>query len=198
MHSFFVLLILVFTITLSTNGALAQTDSSGRAAKTFSRTYGRTGVFVDTGIYLGQSDAVANPATSNEWQHSTSIYDFKAGYITDSKLYFGAEYSSRTDDLVTADSADGKSAGLGLGLFSDAGFNARAFYVFDSTFGNYGSGTGYKVDLGYMINLTANFFLGFSVSMRQTTFKSNNSIFQFSSWARRETYPLVSLGIIFN
>lgn len=179
--------------------AFAESDAGGsRPAKTISRYYGRTGIFFDTGVYLGQTKATADPAPLNQWDTSTSLFDFKLGYITDSHFYFGAEYSSRSDDQISADTTSGQSTGVGIGFFQEKGFFVRTFYLFNNSFGNYGAGNGYKVDLGYMMNLTANLFIGFSVSHRQTTFKTNPAIIAFDTWTRKETYPFFNLGFVFN
>ncbi len=175
-----------------------QTDLSGRPVNTFSRSYGRTGVFLDTGLYRLDTEAIANPAPLNQWQTTTLVYDFKAGYITDNHVYFGAEFSSRSDNQISLNSTAGATTGLGVGFFSDKGLHFRAYYLFNSTFGNYGNGDGYKIDLGYMKNMTANFFLGVSLAHAQTTYRSNPMIFAFDTWNRRETYPALNLGVIFN
>lgn len=175
-----------------------QTESGGRPAKTFSRSYGRTGVFLDAGVYRLETEATANPTLLNQWEAATLIYDFSAGYITDNHIYIGAEYSSRSDNQISINSSAGASSGLGAGYFSDRGFHIRSYYLFNTTFGDYGNGAGFKIDLGYMMNLTAGFFLGASLSYRQTTFKSNPLIFVYDPWTRKETYPLLTLGVIFN
>ncbi len=175
-----------------------QTESGGRPAKTFSRAYGRTGVLLDAGVYRQETEATANPALLNQWESATLIYDFNAGYITDNHVYFGAEYSSRADNQISVDSSAGASSGLGAGYFSARGFHIRSYYLFNTTFGDYGNGAGFKIDLGYMMNLNAGFFLGASLSYRQTTFKSNSTIFVYDPWTRKETYPLLTLGVIFN
>lgn len=176
----------------------SQTDLSGRPVSTYSRSYGRTGVFLDAGLYRLETEATANPAPLNQWQTTTLVYDFNVGYITDNHLYFGAAFSSRSDNQISLNSTAGATTGLGTGIFSERGFHLRAYYLFNSTFGNYGSGAGYKIELGYMKNLTANFFLGVSLAHAQTTYSFNPTMFAFDTWTRRETYPSLSLGVIFN
>lgn len=178
--------------------AVAQTAGSARPAKSYSRSYGRTGLLFDTSIYFGQTEATANPVVLNQWQSTTSIYDLKLGYILENSFYFGAEYSTRNDNQISTTSAFGNSTGLGVGYFSDSGFNLRVFYVLNEIYGDYTSGTGYRAELGYLMNMTSTFFLGFMVSIRQTTFKSNNTIIAFDSWTRKETYPFLTLGFLIN
>lgn len=180
------------------NVVYSQTDLSGRSVKTFSRSYGRTGVFLDAGLYRLDTEATASPALLNQWQSTTLVYDFNAGYIADNHIYFGAEYSSRADNQISLNSTAGASSGLGTGFFSDKGFHIRAYYLFNSTFGNYENGNGFKIDLGYMLNMTANFFVGVSLTHAQTTYKANPMIVAFDTWTRRETYPSLNLGVIFN
>lgn len=196
----FIFLILFFGAVLFSpmSSVYAQTDLSGRPISTISRSYGRTGVFLDAGLYRLDTEATANPSLLNQWQTSTLVYDFNAGYINDNFFYFGAEYSSRSDNQISLNATAGATSGLGAGLFSSRGFHFRAYYLFNSTFGNYGNGSGFKIDVGYMVNMTANFFLGVSLAHSQTTFRSNAAIMVFDTWTRRETYPSLSLGVIFN
>ena len=175
-----------------------QTDLSGRPVNTFSRSYGRTGVFLDAGIYRLDTEATANPAPLNQWKTTILVYEFNAGYINDNHFYYGAQFSSRADNQISINSTTGTSSGLGAGFFSDNGFHVRAYYLFNSTFGNYGNGDGFKVDLGYMKNMAANFFIGVAMTHSQTIFRSNPTIVAFDTWTRRETYPSLNLGVIFN
>ncbi len=176
----------------------AQSGAQVKSAKTYSRSYGRTGLLFDTGIYYGQSEATANPVALNQWQNTTSIYDIKLGYIMDNSVYLGAEYSTRTDNQLSSTAAAGSATALGIGYFSENGFNIRGYYRLGEAFGNYSNGSGYQADLGYMMNMTSNFFLGFTVSIRQATFKTNSTIAGFDYWARKETYPFLTLGFLFN
>lgn len=199
MHFKISLGLLILAVSLFVNlSAYAQSGISGRPAKAVSRSYGRTGLLFDAGIYFGQTEATANPAALNQWQSTTSIYDVRLGYITESSIYFGAEYSTRSDNQISSESASGNAAGLGFGFFSDNGFNIRTFYRFNENYGSYANGTGYKADIGYTINMTSNFFLGFAISIRQTTFKTNDMIVAFDSWTRKETYPFFTFGFLFN
>lgn len=188
----FLILVLLFFISFN---VMAQ---SGRSAKTSSRSYGRTGLLFDASMYYGQSEATATPAALNQWQNTTSIYDVRLGYIMDNSVYFGGAYSTRSDNQLSSEMASGGAAALGFGFFADNGFNIRIYYRFNEVYGDYSSGSGYQADLGYMLNMTSNFFLGFSVSVRQSTFKTNNAIVVFDNWTRKETYPFLNVGFLFN
>lgn len=181
---------------LSGSSVLAQ--SSGRSPVKYIHAYGSTGVLFDLGVYYGRSEATANPTAGNTWQNSTSLYDIKFGYITTDSYYLGAEYTTRNDDQVTASNTSGSAAGVGLGYFFGNGFNLRAYYKFNESYGDYSQGSGYQADLGYAANMTSNFYLGFGVSFRQTSFKKNNTITNFDYWTRKETYPFISLGFLIN
>lgn len=179
--------------------AEAQRDSSsGRPAKTISRSYGRSGTLLDAAVYYGQTEATANPVALNQWQYTTSIYDIKLGYVMENSFFVGAEYTTRSDNQVYTSNTSGSATGLGAGYFFDNGFNLRAYYRFGETFGSYSDGTGYQADLGYMVNMTSNFFLGFVLSVRQVTFKTNGTITGFDFWTRKETYPFVTIGFLIN
>jgi hypothetical protein len=172
-------------------------SSSGKQVKTISRTYGFAGILADLGIYYSRSEATATPAANNTWESSTSVYDVKLGYIDESHLYYGAIYTSRGDNQLSLNQTSGSSVGVGLGYFGYNGFNLRGYYKFNDVFGQYEDGTGYQFDLGYAINPTSSFYAGLNVSFRETTYKTNNSIAAFQSWARKETYPFITFGFLF-
>lgn len=178
--------------------ALPVKAEGGKTPKAISRSYGRIGTLVDVSIYYGQTEATANPAAGNSWQNTTAIYDLKGGYITDSSIYIGAVYTSRSDNQVSAASASGSSVGIGGGYFADSGFNIRGYYKFNDTYGDYKNGSGFEANLGYLLNPTSNFFFGLNVSVRQSTYTSNSVIPGFNSWTRKETYPFLTFGFLIN
>ncbi len=188
--------VLGFVIQVLTSVAHSQ-SSSGRPAKTISRTYGFAGVLADLGLYYSLSEAAATPSVNNTWQSSTTIYDFKLGYIEESHWYYGLLYSGRSDSQLSPDQSTGGAVGAGLGYFGYNGFNIRGFYKFNDTFSDYKDGTGVQLDLGFAINPTSNLYLGLNLSVRETIFKSNSTIAGFDSWTRRETYPFVTVGYLF-
>lgn len=161
---------------------------------------GRSGVLLDFGIHYGQSEATADPSPGNEWKNISSVYDLKLGYISDSDIYLGAGYSVRTDSLSSQanNSLSGGAVLLGAGWFWGSGFNLRGFYHWNESWGDYKSGTGFQADLGYMMNITSNFYMGLLFSHRQTTFTSNSTIFNFQSWTRKETFPILTFGFLIN
>ena len=187
---------LVFILLLSGEVG-AQAYAGGRETRPIARTYGYLGTLFDVGVYYGKSEASANPAAGNTWENTTSLYDIKLGYISESQLYFGAMYSVRNDNQTTANRVDGQSVGVGLGFFRYNGFNIRAYYKFNDNYGDYKEGTGYHFELGYAINPTSSFYLGLCYSVRETTYKKNETIAGFSSWARKESYPFLTLGFLF-
>lgn len=176
--------------------ATAQT-SSGRPAKSISRTYGFAGLLADVGLHYSLSEATATPSANNTWESSTSIYDLKLGFIDESHLYYGLLYSGRSDSQLSTDQTTGGALGAGLGYFWYNGFNIRAFYKFNDAFGDYKDGAGYQVDLGFAINPTSHLYLGLNLSVRETTFKSNATVAGFQPWTRRESYPFVTVGYLF-
>ncbi len=169
-------------------------------AVAFKNLSGRSGVLFDLGYYYGQSEATANPSPGNEWKDLTSVYDVKLGIITESDFYFGGGYMTRSDSLSSQgiSSSSGGTAMAGLGYYWGSGFNLRAFYHINETFGNYSSGTGFQADLGYMVNITSNFYLGALLSHRQTVYTSNNSIVNFQTWTRKQTFPMITFGFLIN
>ncbi|OFZ29292.1 MAG: hypothetical protein A2622_07695 [Bdellovibrionales bacterium RIFCSPHIGHO2_01_FULL_40_29] len=157
----------------------------------------RSGLLLDMAVYYGQSEASANPAAGNEWRNVTSVYDFKLGYVTESHVYLGAEYSTRSDS-ETLTSTTGGTAGVGLGYLWGSGYHLRSFYRINETWGAFSNGTGFQADLGYMVNMAASFYLGVLVSHRQVTFTENNTILNFKSMAKKDTQPMITFGFLFN
>ncbi len=176
--------------------AVAAGQRSERVAS-YSLNSGRTGVLFDAAVYYGQSEATADPAAGNEWKNLTSVYDVKLGYIFDSKLYLGGEYSTRSDSSMTSTQSGGAGA-VGAGLFWGSGFNLRSFYRFNENWGDYSEGSGFQADLGYMHNITSNFYIGLIASHRQTTFTKNSLIANFKSFTKKDTQPMLTVGFLIN
>lgn len=176
----------------------AWSQSRERSARPMTYSSSASGVLFDVGVYYGQSEATANPSLGNEWKDNTSVYDVKLGYIGQSGLYLGAEYSTRTlsASSINVSSTTGSTAAAGLGYFFDNGFNLRAYYRANESFGDYKSGSGFQGDLGFMLNMSSNFYMGFLISHRQVTFSENRTIIGFDTWTRKETYPFITLALL--
>lgn len=187
----------VTIIVLLASGVTWAQAGGGREAKPISRTYGFVGTLADVGLYYSQTAATATPSAGNTFDNSTSVYDIKLGYITESHFYVGGLYTVGSDNHVSANRVSRYTGGAGLGYFGYNGFNLRAYYIFNSTYGDYKDGTGYQADLGYAINPTSSFYLGVAVSLREVNYKTNQAIANFDSWRRRETYPFITLGFLF-
>ena len=161
------------------------------------RTYGFIGTLFDITSYYSETESVGVPATNNTWDNHTSVFDIKLGYINSEHYYFGALYTTGRDNHVSADASERRALGLGGGYFSYNGFNFRGYYLLDAAYGDYSDGKGWQAELGYAINPTSRFYIGFALSHRQVTYDSNSQIVGFTSWTRIETYPSVMLGVLF-
>lgn len=194
--------LIIILITSSGWAASSARDRQARSGNSQATTFssGRSGVLLDLGFFYGQSEAVANPSPGNEWKDITSVYDVKLGYVFDSDLYFGGGYLARNDSLtsLSTNSSNGGTAMLGLGWFWGNGFNLRGYYHLNESLGDYKNGTGFQADIGYMVNMTSNFYMGLLFSHRQTVFTSNSTIANFQTWTRKETFPMVTLGFLIN
>ena len=93
---------------------------------------------------------------------------------------------------------NGSAVALGGGYFWNSGFNARAFYRLNETWGDYSDGSGFQADMGYMLNMTAGFHIGFLLSHRQVTFSKNNTITNFNSTTKKDTQPMITIGWLIN
>ncbi len=188
----------IFTVIYSKPVWSQSTNGRSKSAKPISFSSGNSGVLLDFGVYYGQSEAVANPSVGNEWKDNTSIYDIKLGYIFDEGYYLGAEYSTRSQSTTSTNinATTGNTAAAGLGYISSNGLQLRAYYRINESFGDYKSGTGFQADLGYMVNVSSNFYIGFTVSHRQVTFKENQMIANFDYWTRKDTNPFLTFGFL--
>lgn len=190
------LLVIYLVLFLSVTDLKAAANPRERVAS-YRMSSGRTGVLFDTAIYYGQSEASAEPAVGNEWKNLTSVYDIKLGYVFNSSIYLGGEFSTRNDAIGPVTS-NGSTGAVGIGLFWGSGFNLRSYYRFDESWGYYSNGTGFQADLGYMHNLTSNFYIGLLVSHRQTTYTKNNLIAGFQSFTKKDTQPMLTVGFLIN
>lgn len=193
-NSILILIVFVFSFQLQ-----AQ-QKAARPAKSMTSNYGRTGALFDVGVYYGQSEATATPVSNNEFKNISSIYDIKLGYIFSEGYFLGAGYSARNESTSTTNSTTttGGAGMVGLGYFTDTGFNLRSYYHFNESFGDYKNGNGFQADLEYKVNMSSNFYMGIAFSHRQITYTQNNLITGFTSWVRKETYPFVTFGFIIN
>jgi hypothetical protein len=186
----FVCLAVIFSVF----SASAQTTTNSSRSSSYRA--GGGSVLLDAGVYYGNTQATANPSAGNVWDSTQSIYDIKLGYVSMNRWYFGGGVTTRSESASGTTSGSGTM--LGLGYFFENRFNIRAYYKFNERYGDYSNGTGFQADLGYLYNVTSNFYLGFNMSLRQTTFKSNNAITNFDYWTRKETYPYLALGFLVN
>lgn len=193
----FKIALVTFIVFLVSGGVQAQAEGSGRGSRPIARTYGFVGTLADVGLYYSQTAATATPSAGNTFDNTTSVYDVKLGYISESHFYFGGLYTVGNDNQVSANRVSRYTGGVGLGYFGYNGFNLRAYYIFSSTYGDYKDGTGYQADLGYAINPTSSFYLGLALSLREIKYNTNQTIASFSSWSRKEVYPFVTLGFLF-
>lgn len=188
----------VFWVSFLLSQVLAISAEAAREkAVSYSLNSSRSGVLFDAAIYYGQSEATANPTVGNEWKNLTSVYDIKLGYISASGIFLGGEYSARNDSSLTS-SINGGTGAAGLGYFWGSGFHGRAYYRINESWGEYTNGSGFQADVGYMVNMSSNFYLGLLVSHRQVTFTSNNTITAFNSFIKKDTQPMLTLGFLIN
>lgn len=178
----------------------AQAQAVGRSRGTapspkFSS--GRSGVLLDFAVFYGQDEATANPNVGNEYKDNDSVYDIKLGYVFNNDFYFGGDLSVRNYSYLGGTST-GQSTGAGFGYFFSNNFNVRAFYRFNESYDNYRDGSGFQADLNYLLNLSSNFYLGFLISHRQTTFTTNSQIASFEKWTYKTTFPAISFGFLIN
>ena len=101
--------------------------------------------------------------------------DFRIGYTLDFGLYFGGLYSLQDENLFGQESSD-SYAGLSVGYEFMNWFLVGTYYLYgekDLNTGGvkYSGGTGYQLDLTYMVPITDMLFLGPQISYFVVDFK---------------------------
>ena len=192
---FFVFCFLFFAqLNLAHAQAVGRSRGSAPAPKFSS---GRSGTLLDFAVFYGQDEATANPNVGNEYIDNDSVYDIKLGYIFNNDFYFGGDLSVRNYSYIGGTST-GQATGVGFGYFFSNNFNLRAYYRFNESYADYRDGSGFQADLNYSINLSSNFYFGFLITHRQTTFTTNSQIAGFEKWTYKSTNPAITFGFLVN
>lgn len=173
------LLLLLFVLGLSTE-ALARGGGSG--------------VMLNVNAYMYNYTSKSDPGSTTDG--SSSIYDVKLGYLSNS-LYYGILVTSRNEDPLGTGSSTGSATGASLGYFFGEGFFITGHYIFSATLGDDAKkGTGLQFDFGYLANVSSNFQVGVELTRRDIKYAevggSTDVTYQLT-----ETFPMLTFGFIF-
>ncbi len=155
------------------------------------------GGLFDFAIYYGQSEGSSDPGNTYQSKTNESYYDMKLGYVFNTGIYIGAEYSTRNSGYLNG-STTGNAAAAGLGYFFVNGINLRGFYRFNEAFSDFRNGTGIQLDAGFSETFATNFYLGLMMSYRKTTYASRDSDPLLTRYTFDSTYPMVTFGFLIN
>jgi hypothetical protein len=143
--------------------------------------------------------------TDSDTSSNTLTSDVLFGYNFGS-FYLGAILESQGTTNKSGSNPSGSAAGASLGFFSGpfvfmAHYFAQATYkTGDSAGSNYGSGSGFGADVGFMVPMTSNFVMGANLAYRSLTYKMyDNGTTEFTdiSNAVSTIEPRLTFGFIF-
>lgn len=148
--------------------------------------YDYSGVLLDYGISFLDA-ATDNQTADAKYKREFSQQTVKLGYVTSDRYFMGLGYA--TDRYQSTDSgganliSENKNYIIGLGYYFQNNFFGHGYYVQQKDQQNDTSRSGYRLDLGYKVNLSEHFFMSAILSHQRTG----------PVWS---TNPNVSLGLL--
>lgn len=162
---------------------------------------GGSGILFDANLFYTSTKAeTTNQGSTNATVNADStnaIYDIKLGYLSDSGLYFGGIYTSRSDSLLNQSGSSGSATGASLGYMADSGLFVHAHYLVSAKMGVYSEGTGYQADFGYKASMGSGWLLGAELTYRSMSYKKSTSNSNLETYKLTEVLPMISIGFIF-
>ncbi|MEK2688640.1 hypothetical protein [Bdellovibrio sp. GT3] len=153
-----------------------------------------SGVMSSLNVYSYSKEVSDSPGGDSKM--STRVYDIKVGYIGASGLYLGGMYTTRSDESGSS-TTDGNALAASIGYVGEAGVYIMGHYIVSAKFGDYKEGTGFKADLGYLYMVNNVVFVGAELTYRSIDYKKNDSIPNLDSHKVSETFPMLSVGVVF-
>ncbi len=148
--------------------------------------YDSSGFMFDYGISVLNSTS-DNQTTDAKYKREFNQQTVKFGYITSERYFMGLGYAT---DRYRSNDNDGynqivenKNYIVGLGYYFQNNFFGHGYYVHQEDQQNDSSRSGYRLDLGYKVNLSEHFFMAVVLSHQRTG----------PVWL---TNPHVSLGLL--
>lgn len=148
--------------------------------------YDSSGLIFDYGISVLNSTADKQTADA-KYKREFNQQSIKLGYISTDRYFMGFGYATdryrSTDNGGDNQIVENKNYIIGLGYYFENNFFGHGYYVQQKDQQNDRSRPGYRLDLGYKINLSEHFFMTAVLSHQRTG----------PVWL---TNPHVSLGLI--
>lgn len=186
-----ILRILVLILIQSTI-VFAQSTRSQEGQASFAPS-ARAGALFDVATFYGTNEETSEPVSASDYKENESVFDIKLGYVFSYGLLLGVEYSVRNYGFTNW-STTGSASAAGLGYVFKNGFNIRGYYRFNEVFSDYRNGTGFQADIGYTHLVATNFFIGMSISHRETTFDKRDSDPTLTKFTYKSTDPMFTVG----
>ena len=184
----------IWVVVLSVASTLAFAGTS------HARSGGGSGVLFDVNLYYGSSKSATKLTGGTETtnsDNSSAIYDIKLGYLSDSGLYFGGIYTSRSDSALNASGTNGSAMGASIGYFGSMGFFIQGHYLLSAEYGPYKEGKGIQVDVGYKAGVGSGWLLGGELTYRSIGYKKHDTISNLDTYTLTEVVPMISIGYLF-
>ena len=148
--------------------------------------YDYSGFLFDYGISVLDT-TTDNQSANAKYKREFNQQTVKLGYITNDRYFMGLGYATdryqSTDNGGTNQIAENKNYIIGLGYYFQNNFFGHGYYVRQKDQRNNRSSSGYRLDLGYKINISEHFFMT-AILIHQRT---------GPVWS---TNPNVSLGLL--
>lgn len=156
-----------------------------------------------SGFMLGVSamklDTSTSGPTLGNVDASTTIFDLKAGYTMGNGLYFGGIYDDRSE-ISNGSKNERTGMGATLGYHNAGWFIDGSYYVTSMYKMANGSelkeGSGFGVDVGNNVDVTANVYLGLQISYKSFSYKKLNAADEDNK-VKSELTPMANLGLMF-
>lgn len=148
--------------------------------------YDYNGLLLDYGISVLDSKT-DNQNANAKYKREFNQQTIKLGYITSDRYFVGLGYAAdryeSTDSGAANQVTENKNYMIGLGYYFQNNFFGHGYYVQQKDQRNDRSRSGYRLDLGYKINLSEYFFMTAVLSHQRTG----------PVWS---TNPNISLGLL--
>lgn len=135
--------------------------------------------------------------TQDSFQNSiyTNKVDFNLLYFVRGGPTFGIRYmiESRNE----AESEAGESYGPSAGYYWERGWFILGHYDILSKLGSWTNGEGPQIDFGYLEHVGGQFHIGFQISDRTVTYKTDKASSLSEIRTVRDTYPNLTLMYLF-
>lgn len=141
--------------------------------------------------------ALTARTTTDSFQNSiyTNKVDLNLLYFVRGGPTFGFRYLIESRNEV--DSEAGESYGPSAGYYWERGWFVLGHYDILSKLGSWTNGEGPQIDFGYLEHIGGQFHIGFQVSDRSVTYKTDKTSSLSEKRTVHDTYPSLTLMYLF-